>query len=66
MTDIEKACKGLISIDNYVRECVKKDQKVTGTTIRNRIRDIKLGKITAVDAGFVPHRIANKYFLEVL
>ncbi len=63
-TAIEKACANLISIDNYVRKCVKKDEKVTGTTIRNRIKSIKDGKMTTKEAGFIPHFVAEKYLLE--
>jgi hypothetical protein len=65
-TDIEKACKKLISVDNYVRIQLLNGVKVTGTAVRNKIVAIKNGSMTTEKAGFIPHRIADKWLLEPL
>lgn len=66
MTQIEKMCKNLLSVDNYVRKLTVKGEIITGATIRNRIIKIKSGQMTESEAGFRPHYIAGKYFLEPL
>jgi len=66
MTSIEKMCKNLVSVDDYVRMLVRKGENITGTTIRTRIDKVVKGEMTAEKAGFRQHVIGGKYFLEPL
>lgn len=66
-TEIEKMCANLVSIDLYSANLrVKKGLKTSPTQVKTLIKRIEANEISHEDAGFIPHKIADRWVVQPL